>query len=101
MSEKTIFEQAVDQWGPDDRAMLLAEEAGELFAALNHWRRGRGTVAKVAEELADLTIVLDQIPYVIAAQGIDAEKFSLMVGRFREQKLVRLKGIIEEEAAHV
>lgn len=99
MSEKTVFEQAVDKWGPEDRAMLLAEEAGELFAALNHWRRGRGSVARVAEELADLSIVLDQLPYVIASGGIDAEKFALMVGRFREQKLTRLHGLLQEGQA--
>lgn len=98
MSVKTIFEQAVDVFGPQDRQTLLAEEVGELLAALNQWARGRIPASRVAEEVADVTIVLEQLPYVIAMNGMDPEKFSLMVGRFREQKLVRLQGILKQEA---
>ena len=99
MSEKSIFEQAVECWGPVSQVGMVNEEAGELFAALNHWRRGRGSVARVAEELADLSIVLDQLSYVIASGGIDPEKFTLMVGSFREQKLVRLQGLLQDGQA--
>jgi hypothetical protein len=101
LSEKTIFEQAVEKWGPEDRVMLLAEEAGELFAALNHWRRGRGSAEKVAEELADLSIVADQLPYVIATGGLEPEEaitpeeFRQMVAKFRAHKMKRLKMMLD------
>ena len=98
MSEKSIFEQAVECWGPVSQVGMVNEEAGELFTVLNQWIRGRVSASRVAEEVADMSIVLDQIPHIVAVGGMDPEKFSLMVGRFREQKLVRLQEILKQEA---
>lgn len=98
MSEKSIFEQAVECWGPVSQVGMVNEEAGELITVLNQWIRGRVSASRVAEEVADMSIVLDQIQHIIAMNGMDPEKFSLMVGRFREQKLVRLQEILKQEA---
>jgi NTP pyrophosphatase (non-canonical NTP hydrolase) len=52
---------ALEKWGLEAQLRQLQEECAELIAAVNHLLRGRdGAVFSVAEEMADVRIVLDQ-----------------------------------------
>jgi hypothetical protein len=41
------------------------EECGELIAAVNHALRGRGSRAAVLAEAADVSIMLDQLRFML------------------------------------
>ncbi len=98
MGEKTIFEQAVDAWGPVSQAGMVNEEAGELITVLNQWIRGRAKADRVAEEVADMAIMLDQIKFIMQAGGVDPQEFDRQVIRFRDLKLARLHKLLKQEA---
>lgn len=60
-----VYRRAVTLWGPDSQAMMLAEECGELVAAMSQYLRRRVATEKVIEEAADVHIMLAQIPHIL------------------------------------
>ena len=57
--EQTVYQRAVIKWGIDSQIDMMIEECSELITALQHYKRGREN--NVAEELADVEIVFNQI----------------------------------------
>jgi len=55
-----IFSQTVERWGRDSQILLALEEMSELSVELLKNLRGRDNVDKIAEELADVYVVLEQ-----------------------------------------
>lgn len=101
--EKT-FALAIEKHGALPQVGMLYEEMGELMAVINQWMRGRVEIERVAEELADVGLMLQQLPYVIESltKGeTDADGFNDMADLFFEQKMERLGkrlGIKEADA---
>lgn len=79
---EAILRDALDTWGADAQINQCCEECGELIAALNHWRRGRGTCAQSAEEVADNQLMNDQMRLLFGPQLVDTIYY---------EKLLRLK----------
>ncbi len=76
-----LYRDAIEIYGIDAQMNLLQEECGELVVAISHYRRGRVTLEKVAEELADVMIVARQITLGIGP---------LSVNRWIREKVTRL-----------
>ena len=73
---KKIYRAAIDAWGVDLQQWIVVEELGELQAALSQMRRGRIGPEDVADEIADATIMLEQMQLMLGVekrveQGID------------------------------
>lgn len=86
--EEQILRDALETWGADAQINQCCEECGELIAALNHMRRGRGSLAESAEEIADDSLMNKQMRLLVGPQLVDTIYY---------QKLLRLK---ERIAAH-
>lgn len=56
-----LCEQAVMAWGIDAQIDMAIEECGELIVALNHYRRGRVNEEAVLSEVADVSILVEQM----------------------------------------
>lgn len=69
--EEAILRDALATMGTDTQINKCAEECGELTAALNHWREGRATKAHVAEEIADVRLMNDQMRLLFGPQLVD------------------------------
>lgn len=61
MIKKDVYDEAVDQWGSESQIGMLHEEIGEFLQELNKYRRHETYREGLAEELADLVIMLEQI----------------------------------------
>lgn len=86
--EVIIFKEAIDTFGFDSQRKLLQEECAELIVAASHYDRGRpGAYDNFVEELADVEIMISQMIYALQATNIN---------EWKEKKLARLKGRIEE-----
>lgn len=60
--EKAILVKALERYGSKDQAGQLMGEMGELAAEITrHFFQGRNVTNKIAEEIADVQIMLDQI----------------------------------------
>jgi len=79
-----VCKEAVDKWGVDVQNQVLTEELAELIVEISHLVRGRGSLDKVAEEIADVEIMLQQIKYSYKLQNA--------VYDWHYKKLKRLEG---------
>lgn len=79
---RQIYEKALVKWGVENQLWMVTEECGELLNAIGKMRRERVTREDVITELADVTIMCEQI-----AQYIGYDDYT----REMERKLERLK----------
>ena len=72
----------MDTYGAENQKWVFMGECGELFDAMADERRGRCGVDHIAEEIADVEIMLEQLKIIYQCHG--AVKY------WREAKLKRL-----------
>lgn len=91
-----LYRRCLVAWGPDAQLEMVVEECAELIVAMQHLMRGRKSgVRSVVEELADVTIVVEQARAIIGAGVVD---------RVIGEKLARLRARVqahEDEATRV
>jgi len=86
IDEETIYDAAVRRWGVAAQMDMALEEMGELVVAIQQRRRNRVTDKNIAEEVADVTIMMRQLRIILGEDLVDA----LIRG-----KVGRLKGRLE------
>lgn len=86
---EALCHQALETWGADSQINQFMEEAGEAAAALNRYRRGRGTDLEAAEEIADVAIMVDQMKIFLGPDLVESIK---------QQKLERLQRTLNSHA---
>lgn len=89
MDEKKVFEAALKQYGAEAQTLMLFEEMAELQKELCKHARGRCNLDQIAEEIADVQIMLDQM--ILLHNCADK------VSQYRQFKLLRLATRLEEE----
>ena len=67
-STNNLARRALDAWGENAQIDMAIEECAELITALMDRRRGRGGDNAVAEEIADVEIMLEQLRIVIGKE---------------------------------
>lgn len=89
-----VFAKAVERWGRDFQAMMLAEECGELVAAMSQFLRRRVGAERVIEEVADVYIMLAQVPHLL---GGDAKEHQKAISKVVAGKKWRLENLVYGE----
>ena len=77
-----LYQQAIECYGLDTQVIMVFEETGELQNALAKFLRGRGNKQAVITELADVSIMVEQMARLFGQEDFAAEK---------ERKLLRLQ----------
>lgn len=88
MDMEMLCELAVKKFGADSQTMIAIEEMSELQKELCKHSRGRNNFYNIAEEIADVQIMLEQL--IILHDCRDA------VEDWKFSKLMRLKELIED-----
>lgn len=86
MSKKQLYHRAIDTFGMHTQLDVAVEELAELIQAITHSRRGRAH--NVAEEIADVEIILAQLKIIYDCHGETAA--------YRSQKRERLAETLDE-----
>lgn len=86
--DQAICRRALDTFGADMQMLVAIEELSELQKELCKNRRGRENQTNIAEEIADVQIMLEQMMMLHDCREI--------VEKFRRYKLSRLESRIEE-----
>lgn len=84
---RELYRAALDTFGDEAQIKMLFEEIGELMTAICQYSRGRDKRAHVAEEIADVRIMIDQMAVLFDCEN--------EVERQRSYKLRRLKQRVE------
>lgn len=79
---REVYETALTKWGIENQLWMVIEECGELLNAIGKMRRERVTREEVITELADVTIMCEQIAQYVGYDDYTKEM---------ERKLERLK----------
>ena len=86
-----IYKKAIKLWGIDSQMMMVVEEASELIKAICKLRRTgvtAETVNGIAEEIADMEIMLEQLKIMFyLSEGVN---------EWKNYKIGRLSQMIEE-----
>lgn len=77
-----IYKLALDKWGIEAQIGMLNEECGELLSAVNKFNRSRCSRDDVLTELADVSIMVEQLSLIYGGYDKFLEE--------RDKKLTRL-----------
>ena len=95
-TNKNIFQEALKVWGPEKQTMMVFEEMSELQKELCKNMRGAQNKAAIAEEIADVEIMLEQmvIFHDCAAEVANAKeyKISRLFGRVQRATCEKTEG---------
>lgn len=88
-----VYADALETFGPTKQLAKALEELTEVQLEICRALDGRASMAHLAEEVADATIMLEQVRQIF---GINAE-----VCQFMDAKVLRLRGRVEQERDRV
>lgn len=88
IDEKEICKRALETWGRNSQISMVFEEMSELQKELCKSLRGREVTKNIAEEVADLEIMLQQMKELF--------KIEQSVKIFKLEKLERLDSLLKE-----
>lgn len=83
MSKTELYRLALSTYGAQAQTMMVMEEMAELQKELCKHARGKENRAQIAEEIADVQIMLEQMELLHGCAGL--------VAGFKAQKLERLE----------
>lgn len=89
MLTKEIYKTAVRKWGKKLQYLCLIEEMSELTKEIIKHMRGKNDLEKIAEEVADVEVMLGQIK--------DIFNIEESVLAFKKKKLKRVERMLNEE----
>jgi NTP pyrophosphatase (non-canonical NTP hydrolase) len=81
-----LYGKAINTWGVTAQTDMAFEECGELIAALAKDKRGRVTKEELLTELADVTIMCEQLATILGFEDYEKELDRKLV-RLRDEKL--------------
>lgn len=83
--ERKIFRRAINYYKANNQMRQLLEEMSELQKEVCKYLRGRDTVEQIAEEIADVQIMLDQMILIFSCGGKVQAARSFKVHRLAER----------------
>lgn len=87
MNYVKTLKKAIDTYSPLMQSVVAMEEMGELIQQISKELRGKGDIDHLAEEIADVQIMLDQLCMIYEC--------SLMVSVHKAAKVERLRDALE------
>ena len=88
LNKDKIYKAALSTWGRSPQILVCIEEMAELTKELIKFERGKGSLENIAEEIADVSIMLEQMALVFDCHN--------QIVEFKQFKLDRLKNTLEK-----
>lgn len=89
---KSVYAKALSTWGMEAQAFMAIEEMAELTKELCKLRRGGDARNGLADEIADVTIMLEQLREMFGINDFVCARM--------DYKIERLAKRLETEAVH-
>lgn len=86
MDEKEIYRQALNKWGNIPQVTMVFEEMSELQKELCKNLRGKENGIEIAEEIADVEIMLEQMKLLFDI-GKEVERYKTMKLKRLEERV--------------
>ena len=82
MTAEEIYKAALEKWGPEAQTNMAVEETAEFLNALAKLKRGRCSVTDLIDEIADVTIMMEQMALLYGKEEVDIRK-SFKINRLK------------------
>lgn len=82
---KPVYEEALRKWGSDAQTMMAVEEMSELTKELCKLRRGGRDLDALADEVADVTIMMEQLRLIYGINDQVCEHMDRKIQRLQER----------------
>ena len=69
LDEKEIYMKAIKTFGKEKQLVVAMEECSELIKELSKFIRGKGNIKNLAEEIADVEIMIGQLLLIFNCYG--------------------------------
>lgn len=88
VTEQRTLEMAINKYGEEAQIKMLLEEMSELQKEICKFWRGKDNSVDIADEVADVEIMLDQTKMIFGIEEVVATHRRMKINRLAE----RLKG---------
>jgi NTP pyrophosphatase (non-canonical NTP hydrolase) len=85
--QPNIYQQLINKFGKDNQCIVAIEELSELQKEICKYLRGLGNIENLAEEIADVEIMLEQLKIIYACDSLVAEKKDYKINRIKKRYL--------------
>ena len=82
---RKLYKAAIEAWGVDAQQWMVVEELSELQEALSRLRRGRIGPEDVADEIADATIMLEQLQLMLGVEKLTQQCVERKIQRLQRR----------------
>ncbi|MDE7389518.1 MAG: hypothetical protein K2M82_01040 [Lachnospiraceae bacterium] len=83
--EKAVFSNTLDCYGMDSQIRIAEEELNELQKELFKWQRGEENRNHILEEMADVSIVFDQLKMM----------FNISDGELQKKRTAKINRLVD------
>ena len=80
-----VYREALDTYGAWAQTVMAMEEMAELIKELSKNLRGANNTAQIAEEIADVRVMLDQMEMLHNCAGLAANYKTIKINRLAER----------------
>ena len=84
-SEQDILAAAISKWGEQAQVMMVFEEMSELQKELCKNWRGKDNAEEIADEVADVEIMLAQLKMIFGIENVVAQRHAYKVARLAKR----------------
>lgn len=85
IEEKSILSAAIAKWGDQAQVMMVFEEMSELQKELCKNWRGKANTEEIADEVADVEIMLAQLKMIYGIEGRVRDHRAFKLARLRQR----------------
>ena len=82
---KAILQNAIDTYGKDAQLWMVIEEMSELAKEICKYQRGRDNREQIADEVADVTIMLEQVKMMFGISDAVERRIVAKVARLKRR----------------
>lgn len=84
MENTELFKLAASTWGEEAQIRVAIEECGEFLSAIMKSYRGRATNEQIVDEIADVTIMMQQMAVMFGQEAVD-ERIKYKIDRIKQR----------------
>lgn len=82
---KATYKAALRKYGVDTQVMVAVEEMSELTKEICKLYRGQGGMAELADEIADVTIMLEQLKEIYHIKEVVEDHIDMKIRRLQDR----------------
>lgn len=82
---RAVYRRAIEKFGEESQLWMVIEEMAELAKEICKFQRGKRRLADIADEIADVAIMLEQSTMIFGVDYMVREHMNAKIERLKER----------------